>query len=153
MSINNHTANIPVEDAAYRQMMGLFEEASLRERFSRTLRGLNAPYDSGDHKYAVLQIQRLAAPVLALLLTAMLVSLLLAIQQRGTAPPPGRIVAISEPLNAPPPAGFCAHSGTANRAHDHQSNYVRWRERRPDRRAACSSAPTTNTSPSANSRC
>lgn len=103
MSINNHTANIPVEDAAYRQMMGLFEEAPLRERFSRTLRGLNAPYDSGDHKYAVLQIQRLAAPVLALLLTAMLISLLLAIQQRGTAPPPGRIVAISEPLNDPPP--------------------------------------------------
>ena len=35
MSINNDTADITVEDAAYRQMMGLCEEAPLRERFSR----------------------------------------------------------------------------------------------------------------------
>lgn len=53
----------PVQkDRAYSEMMKLFDELTLKERVVKTLNGLNKPKDSGDYKFAKLQIQLLARP-------------------------------------------------------------------------------------------
>ena len=71
----------PVEhDRAYVEMIKLFEELSLKERVKRTLDGLNQPKDSGEYKFAVLQLQRMTGPFLAIVLPIIAVALLLTIE-------------------------------------------------------------------------
>ena len=73
---------LPHTDArAFAEMMKVFEELSLRERLARTLRGLNQPRTSGDYKFAVLQIQRLSGPFLAIALPLLVIALLLRIDE------------------------------------------------------------------------
>jgi len=64
-------------DQPYQKMMNLFEEMSLLERAKRTLDGLAQSKDSGAYKFARLQLQRLSAPFLALILPLFLVALLM----------------------------------------------------------------------------
>lgn len=71
-----------IHDRAYNEMIRLFEELSLPQRIKKTFHGLNQPKDSGDYKFAVLQMQLLSAPVLALVITVLCVCLLLSIQKR-----------------------------------------------------------------------
>ena len=61
-------------------MIKLFEELSLKERVKRTLDGLNQPKDSGEYKFAVLQLQRMTGPFLAIVLPIIAVALLLTIE-------------------------------------------------------------------------
>ena len=67
-------------DHAFAEMMKCFEELSLRERLKRTLRGLNQPKSSGDYKFAVLQIQRMTGPFLAVALPMLAIILLLGVE-------------------------------------------------------------------------
>jgi len=67
-------------DHAFVEMMKCFEELSLRERLKRTLRGLNQPKSSGDYKFAVLQIQRMTGPFLAVALPMLAIILLLGVE-------------------------------------------------------------------------
>ncbi len=53
----------PVRDRAYDEMMSLFNELTFKERIVKTYRGLSMPKDSGDYKFAKLQIQLLAGPL------------------------------------------------------------------------------------------
>ena len=52
-------------DRAYREMQKLFEELSFRERWRRMMAGLKMPKDSGEYKFARLQLQRLSGPAVA----------------------------------------------------------------------------------------
>ena len=67
-------------DHAFVEMMKCFEELSLREWLKRTLRGLNQPKSSGDYKFAVLQIQRMTGPFLAVALPMLAIILLLGVE-------------------------------------------------------------------------
>ena len=67
-------------DHAFVEMMKCFDELSLRERLKRTLRGLNQPKSSGDYKFAVLQIQRMTGPFLAVALPMLAIILLLGVE-------------------------------------------------------------------------
>lgn len=80
--MNDSTPPIePVEhDRAYAEMMKLFEELSFGERMKRTLNGINKPKDSGEYKFAVLQLQRLTGPFLAFVIPVVVVAFLLSIE-------------------------------------------------------------------------
>ena len=67
----NEEPEAPVEEArpdeeideserAYREMQKLFEELSFRERWRRMMAGLKMPKDTGEYKFAKLQLQRLS---------------------------------------------------------------------------------------------
>jgi len=60
----------------HHDLMELFEEMSWRERLRRTIKGLGAPKDSGDYKFARLQILRLWAPFSAIAVPLVAVILL-----------------------------------------------------------------------------
>ena len=54
-------------------LLSLFQHLTFREKVAKVMEGLKAPKDSGDYKYARLQVQRLSAPALALLVPILLV--------------------------------------------------------------------------------
>lgn len=96
-------------ERAFEEMLGLFDELSFRQRMRRMMRGLSADRDSGDYKFAVLQLQRLSAPFLAVVVPVLLVGFLVAfgdntqMAQRVTATEiitPDSIEELDEP---PPP--------------------------------------------------
>ncbi|MCL1856874.1 MAG: terpene cyclase/mutase family protein [Kiritimatiellaeota bacterium] len=66
-------------DRAYREMLKLFEEASFAQRMRRMLSGLGQPKESGEYKFARLQMQRLLAPFLAVTVPLALLVTLLAV--------------------------------------------------------------------------
>ena len=67
-------------DRATTEMMKLFEEQTFRERVARTLRGINQPKDSGDYKFAKLQIQLMSGPILAVIIPIICIGILLSIE-------------------------------------------------------------------------
>ena len=77
-------SNLPVppveHDRAYVEMMKLFEDLSFSERIKRTINGINQPKDSGEYKFAVLQLQRMTGPFLAIVLPIIAVAFLLTIE-------------------------------------------------------------------------
>lgn len=64
-------------DRAYQEMMKLFEELTFAERMRRMYAGLSKPKDSGEFKFARLQLQRLSAPLIATVLPILLVAVLM----------------------------------------------------------------------------
>jgi len=94
--------NIPpadqvVEEPHYHDLMELFEELSFREKWHKVFEGLKQPKDSGDYKWARLQMIRLSAPAAAVLVPVLSV-LLLAIFSAMAPPPQGQVqVQIVEP--------------------------------------------------------
>ncbi len=81
MSEETNPIQEPVQhDRAYNEMMKLFEELTLKERVVKTLNGLNQPKDSGDYKFAKLQIQLMAGPILAVLIPMIGIGILLSLQ-------------------------------------------------------------------------
>jgi len=54
-------------------LLKLFEDLPFRQKVQKVLRGLRAPRDSGDYKYARLQILRLWAPFTAVVIPALAV--------------------------------------------------------------------------------
>ena len=57
-------------------LLGLFERLTFRERAHRVLEGLKAPRESGEHKWARLQIQRLCAPAAGIIVPVLVCGLL-----------------------------------------------------------------------------
>ena len=62
---------------AYNEMMKLFQEKSFMEKMKATFSGLNCPKDSGEYKFAKLQIQLMAGPLLAVIMPIIAVIILL----------------------------------------------------------------------------
>ena len=81
----------------YHELMELFEEATFREKFHRTMRGLTAPKESGDHKFAMFQVARLSAPISAIVVPCVVMSLLLVFAGMRPPPPTQVEVQIIEP--------------------------------------------------------
>jgi hypothetical protein len=81
------------ETVRHHDLMELFEELSFREKVRKVIRGLGQPKDSGEYKYARLQILRLSAPLSAIVVPCLALALLLAFA--GMRPPPPRAVEIT----------------------------------------------------------
>ncbi len=62
-------------------LMELFEELTFREKWKKVFEGLKQPKESGDYKWAHLQVLRLLAPVAAIVIPALLIFLLVAASQ------------------------------------------------------------------------
>lgn len=77
----NEEFNPAEHDRAYLEMIKLFEELTLKERIKKTFYGLNQPRDSGDYKFAILQMQLLTAPVLAIIIPIVCVVFLLTLEK------------------------------------------------------------------------
>ena len=66
---------------ARREMERLFEKMSFFERMKRTANGLGKPHDSGEYKFAKLQVQRMSGPFFAVLIPLVFVIFLLTLEQ------------------------------------------------------------------------
>ncbi len=92
----------PVQhDRAYNEMMKLFEELTFKERVVKTFNGLNQPKDSGDYKFAKLQIQLMAGPILAVLIPVICIGFLLTLQSNVKSKDQTFAVEVIEPTEAP----------------------------------------------------
>jgi hypothetical protein len=60
----------------HEEFLRLFEEASLAENWRRVWRGLRQPCDTGEYKFARLQLLRLSAPAAAVVLPAIAILLI-----------------------------------------------------------------------------
>lgn len=67
-------------DRATIEMMKLFDELTFRKRVARTFRGLSQPKNTGDYKFAKLQIQLLTGPILAFIIPLVCIGILLSIE-------------------------------------------------------------------------
>ena len=74
-------------ERAYREMQKLFEELSFRERWRRMMAGLKMPHDTGEYKFARLQLQRLSGPAVAVAVPLITVIILLLLPRRELPPP------------------------------------------------------------------
>ncbi len=94
------------------KMMKLFEKMSFRERFSRMLHGLKQPKESGEYKWAALQLRRMISPISAVVVPSL--ALLLMVALAGMAPRRQQVVNVrivedqhipelEEPIDIPEP--------------------------------------------------
>ncbi len=85
-------SNVPEEhgvlegDAGYEKVMSLFEEQSFMQRMKQMMSGLSQPKDSKEYKEARTSLQRLMAPVAAVVLPAIFIGLLVWIGLTATTP-------------------------------------------------------------------
>ncbi len=78
-------------------IMDIFEELTFKEKWDKVFEGLKCDPDSGDYKFAKLQLIRLSAPISAVVVPILAV-LLMVLFAAMTPPPPPRVeVAIMEP--------------------------------------------------------
>jgi len=105
-----------VRELPFEDMMKLFETLTFREKWAKVRYGLKQPRESGEYKWAALQIRRLisplsavAVPALGLLLMVTLAGMkplpkpLPTIRITDQAPPPDLIDPVLPPENPPPP--------------------------------------------------
>ncbi len=64
------------DDNAFHEMMHLFHEMTFVERMQKMFSGLGAPKETGEYKFAKLQLQRLSAPLIACLSIIFMLTLL-----------------------------------------------------------------------------
>ena len=69
------------EDLKLREIAKMYGNMSFVERIRKTLNGLSAPKDSGEYKFAKLQLQRSVGPIVAVLLPLGGVCFLLSLQK------------------------------------------------------------------------
>ncbi|MBQ2281903.1 MAG: terpene cyclase/mutase family protein [Kiritimatiellae bacterium] len=80
---NNISSNIDQNhDRAYQEMMKLFENENFFTRMKRMVNGFGQPKDSGEYKFAKLQLQRLSCPFFAIILPLIAVLFLLSIETK-----------------------------------------------------------------------
>lgn len=102
MSEEKNQAPEPMQhDRAYTEMMKLFDELTFKERIQKTIRGINKPKDSGDYKFAKLQIQLMSGPILAFLIPLIGIGILLTIQTKVKTKEMTTAVEIVDPTEAP----------------------------------------------------
>lgn len=78
-------------------IMDIFEELTFRQKFRKVMDGLKAPKDSGDYKYAKLQILRLSGPAAAVVAPVLFMGLLILFAAITPPPPPPVEIKIMEP--------------------------------------------------------
>ena len=66
----------PSPEAAFEELMALYNEKTYPERFRAMLSGLRQPRDTREYKVAKIELQRQIAPVMALVLPFLIVALL-----------------------------------------------------------------------------
>jgi len=74
----------PNPDHQFHSLMEIFDELSFREKWKKVFYGLRQPRDSGDFKYAKIQLQRLGAPAAAILGPLLIVLALLTVKATVT---------------------------------------------------------------------
>ncbi len=96
-------------------LLKLFEKLSFREKWTRVMAGLKRPRESGANKWARLQVQRLMAPVMAVIVPFLMLGLITLFARFGPTPtttvqvkvidpePMERLEEIEEPAFEPPP--------------------------------------------------
>ncbi|MCL1857442.1 MAG: hypothetical protein FWF84_07395, partial [Kiritimatiellaeota bacterium] len=89
-------------DRACQDVLRLFEEASFGQRMRRMLSGLGKPKASGEYKFARLQLQRLSAPFLAVMVPLALLIAMLSITPSAVEPPTGVPIRFEQPTNDVP---------------------------------------------------
>ncbi len=72
-------------EESHHSLMEIFDELSFKEKWHKVGEGLKAPKDSGDYKWAKLQVQRLSAPLAALLVPILAIIILMSIAVTGVA--------------------------------------------------------------------
>jgi hypothetical protein len=78
-------------------MMELFEELSFSEKWRKVFDGLKMPPDSGEYKFARLQLLRLMAPISAVVVPILAIGIIAILAQFKPPPPPPVEVMIKEP--------------------------------------------------------
>ena len=109
--------NLDESDRAYAEMQKLFEDMSFRERMRRMFTGLRMPKDSGEYKFARLQMQRLSGPIAAFLIPLIGIIIMLCLPKSD--PPKQRTFTVENveveeapdieeppPPDEPPPTDF-----------------------------------------------
>ena len=72
MTSDNQPEQLPEpQEIEFKSLVELFEELTVKEYIQKVLDGIKAPKDSGDYKFAKLQILRLWAPVTAIVVPLM----------------------------------------------------------------------------------
>lgn len=79
--VENIAAVLSDEDMKLRELAKMYENMPLSVRISKTINGLSAPKDSGEYKFAKLQLQRSIGPLLAVLIPLAGVCALLSMQK------------------------------------------------------------------------
>ena len=80
----NQTPDIyedPFEVLQKHDLLKLFDELSFRQKWKRVFQGLKQPKESGEHKWARLQLLRLLSPLAALLIPIMMLFLIALLAQ------------------------------------------------------------------------
>ena len=76
--------NLDERDRSFLEMQKLYEDMSFRERWHKMVTGLKMPHDTGEYKFARLQLQRMSAPAAAVLVP--LIACLLLLLLRNSPP-------------------------------------------------------------------
>ncbi len=89
------------EDRVWREMKKLYSTMSFRERMRKTINGLSMPKDSGEYKFARLQVQRMSGPVIAVLVPVIAIAIMLSLPQKESSTTRATAVEIVEPTEQP----------------------------------------------------
>ena len=68
--------SFPDRESSFRELMSLYRERSVFQRFRAMVSGLRRPRDTREYKLARIELQRLAAPAAAILIPLLLVAFL-----------------------------------------------------------------------------
>ncbi len=69
-------SDFPDKETAFRELMALYREKNVFQRFRAMVSGLRRPRDTREYKMARIELQRLAAPAAAILIPLLLVAFL-----------------------------------------------------------------------------
>ena len=75
-SNSEQPSEFPDKETAFRELMALYREKNVFQRFRAMVSGLRRPRDTREYKMARIELQRLAAPAAAFLIPLLLVAFL-----------------------------------------------------------------------------
>jgi hypothetical protein len=85
------------EGIMHHELLDLFEELSFREKWEKVFDGLKQPKDTGEYKFARLQVIRLSAPITALLVPLFAILILFIVSGMADEPNRSYEVVMEEP--------------------------------------------------------
>jgi hypothetical protein len=94
--MNNEIQDDVIMDS-HKDMMRLFNELSFKDKWKRVFKGLNSEKDSGDYKWARLQLFRLLSPIMALVVPVLMLFLIALLAQFTPTPTTSIQVKVIEP--------------------------------------------------------
>jgi hypothetical protein len=78
-------------------LMKMFDELTFREKWKRVSEGLKQPKESGEHKWAKLQMLRLLSPAAAVIIPVLMLGLITLLAQIKPVLPPAIVFTVVEP--------------------------------------------------------